>query len=328
MDHCKDDEAIKAKAKELMAPAIQNVNFITESLKEIVRYINKNKNPQQILGNVKSKTAFFEKQTNAHYTDYEKELTKIKKTPLVKLIGLSHNLKSVESLQGKLNKKCAEKKQLSPPRDIVRFTFILHQIIFEDTLKLIDNMLKDKQIEPHTNIEYTKNTFCDGNVYKGLNRTYVYNKTFDFEIQYHTELSYLVKSKGIHEIYESYRKPYKHPVNSNSPEAIAERDQKCKEYNAMVIINDKIEDPIFTSKDKQFICKDASIEEDYEPCNDTTYVNEEDYFKKGGQRKTRKSIKNKNKNKNNTKINTKNKTKAKNNSYKSKSKSKKKSKTN
>jgi hypothetical protein len=271
---------IEEKAEEFAKTAEKSESKITEILKKIVLEINDTKEEREKLLDVrvKSRVAVIEGTPDIKY---DEELNLLRNKPLVKMVGLKFRKKEGDSIIRKMTKICSDNANNKDNandkdpiiRDAVRYTFILPQLLFDAVLVKIDEKLKGKGITLHPNPKYSKNTFCDGNMYKGLNRTYTYTytddkdkvKLLDFEIQYHTALSWNTKPK-LHEMYEYMRK-----AGTENPE------KYCKLYNESIELTNSIEDPII----KADSCK-ANIGADNKLCNSKTYedmkYNGTDYF--------------------------------------------------
>lgn len=157
-------------------------------------------------------------------------LLKIASKLHAKLVGLDFKIKSVGSLKAKLTKLCENETKSIPTWDVLRYTFIIDISSFDDTISNIDKQLMEKNIVP----DWQGNYFCDGNIYKGLNRNYKYNELL-FEIQYHTEESFNLK-QTVHEDYETYRDP------------ATSKEIKCQIFNKLVDKSNEVKNPIYTGK--------------------------------------------------------------------------------
>ena len=127
---------------------------------------------------------------------YEKEVTPLLQTVIkgknVTLEGLAYNIKSRDSLGRKVSSKV--------PRDVLRYTFVIHHGDFTSTVDALNTLLRDNGIT----LTKSKNYFCTSNIYKGLNRTYMVDG-YEFEIQFHTPQSFEIKMEKIHSDYETFR---------------------------------------------------------------------------------------------------------------------------
>ena len=141
-----------------------------------------------------------------------------------RLEGLAYNIKSRESLRSKL----AQKK----PYDVLRYTFIVPESNFADNIVSIDHYLEIEGIQKDES--RSKNYFCDKNIYKGINRTYIFNN-FLFEIQFHTDASYDAKTNKTHALYETFRQKCSQPECT-----VEEKTTKCELAKKMIAINDAI----------------------------------------------------------------------------------------
>ena len=136
-----------------------------------------------------------------------KDLQKIANDAGGKMFGLEYNLKSKESLTRKIMSDAIEKKigfseASLEIKDVLRYT-----IIYDDSSiakKYFDTVEELKS--SGYNVVRVKNTFKDGQVYKGINTIVSDSKGNLFELQYHTPNSIAVKEGGLHELYEKQRK--------------------------------------------------------------------------------------------------------------------------
>ena len=160
-------------------------------------------------------------------------------TPLLRIIakenggelrGLENKIKTPASLNEKIKSKCVafysnpqKSGEYSPQIwDALRYTLILSRDNFRDKMLQINKRLNDSNIRAVNE----KNSYCAGNVYKGINNRYVI-KDYLFEIQFHTIESLGLKSR-IHEKYEEFRREDTPP------------DKKCQLYNEMMIESDEL----------------------------------------------------------------------------------------
>ena len=188
-------------------------------------------------------------------------------------------LKSKDSIVSKLKRKPGDL------RDVLRYTFVIKPILanpneFQEIVRDIHLILKRRGIEATTQ---SKNYFCPGNIYKGLNKTFIYVKEgYLFEIQFHTPLSFQTKM-DMHAAYEKYR------------ETSNEKD-KCDLFNVMKDTNEKIQvrydglpcqhEPVinpcnYKAQDKaqsntSLIGKEESKYTDYKPAAESKYADYED----------------------------------------------------
>jgi hypothetical protein len=131
----------------------------------------------------------------ANAMKYEKIITPllkhVKEGKRVTLEGLAYNIKSRDSLERKVSSKI--------PRDVLRYTFVI-QDDFTSTVDALNTLLRNNGIT----LTKSKNYFCTSNIYKGLNRTYMFDG-YEFEIQFHSPQSFEIKMEKIHSDYEKFR---------------------------------------------------------------------------------------------------------------------------
>ena len=117
--------------------------------------------------------------------------------------------KSADSIARKLSAKEKERGGESYiPRDVLRYTYKIKvnpykPNDFYEIIQAIHLILSRKGNDIIPDPENAKNSFCKGNIYKGLNKTFLYDK-YAFEIQFHTEQSLDMKTR-LHKDYEEYR---------------------------------------------------------------------------------------------------------------------------
>ncbi len=134
------------------------------------------------------------------------DLKMIAKKHESKLAGLEYRMKSEDSLVRKIISDAQEKEvtievAAKEINDKLRYTFVNDYDIFTDSyFSLIDELEKRGY-----NIIRVKNTFADGNTYKGINTLVKRNNDVIFELQYHTPKSYEVKEGILHKLYEKQR---------------------------------------------------------------------------------------------------------------------------
>lgn len=134
------------------------------------------------------------------------DLKMIAKKHESKLVGLEYRMKSEDSLVRKIISDAQEKEvtievAAKEINDKLRYTFVNNYDIFTDSyFSLIDELEKGGY-----NTIRVKNTFADGNTYKGINTLVKRNNDVIFELQYHTPKSYEVKEGILHELYEKQR---------------------------------------------------------------------------------------------------------------------------
>lgn len=109
------------------------------------------------------------------------------------LVGLDERIKSLESYEKK--RRHYDKKI----RDIVRYTFIFS---IEEYTQKVKQCLKIIA-EDNQTVTTIKNYWIDDLIpYKGVNIFVLYDDAFTYEIQFHTENSYDIKSGPLHDLYK------------------------------------------------------------------------------------------------------------------------------
>lgn len=136
-----------------------------------------------------------------------------------KMEGLDFRLKSLESLKRKLITDGVHK----PMNDILRYTIILDVEVTKN-INLIMKTLENKGYK----VVKVKNTFKDGQIYKGVNTNVKSPSGNIFEIQYHTTESFNVKQNINHVLYEQYRL-----LSPKSNEAIMLQQQMIKNSSTL-----------------------------------------------------------------------------------------------
>jgi hypothetical protein len=152
----------------------------------------------------------------------------------VKLEGYEFRFKSIESILIKLLNNPSKKL-----RDTLRYTFIIPIDEFSEKLEEIIKIFENYQIYLYEKDKNFKNTFCDGNIYKGVNTSFKYDE-FIFEVQFHTQESFNLKM-DTHRIYEALRlgnidecagifESIKLSNYIENPDGL-DKISKCKKYN-------------------------------------------------------------------------------------------------
>lgn len=124
-----------------------------------------------------------------------------------KMEGLEYRLKTQDSLERKIMSDAAEKKvsyneASTQIKDVLRYTIVNSENHFAEGYFLAVEELNKKGY----NIKRVKNTFFEGEVYKGINTLLCDKKGNMFELQFHTQDSYELKVGKLHKLYEKYRK--------------------------------------------------------------------------------------------------------------------------
>ena len=128
-----------------------------------------------------------------------------KETDGIYMIGKEYMVKTEKSLKEKIESLCIHRDNLEKAFerpllwDVLRYTFILPYDNFKEKLFEINSKIRGDDIS----VEWESNSYCDGNIYKGINNNYSYNG-YLFEIQFHTQESFALKQE-IHGEYEEFR---------------------------------------------------------------------------------------------------------------------------
>ena len=157
-------------------------------------------------------------------------------------------LKSKDSIVSKLNRKPGVL------RDILRYTFIIQPKIsnendFGEMVRAIHIILKRHGIVSTTQ---SKNYFCPGNIYKGVNETFLYvSANYLFEIQFHTPLSFSTKM-DMHKLYEQYRETSIKEEKCDLFKIMKDANEKIKvSYNGLTCQNEPVINPCnYKAQDK------------------------------------------------------------------------------
>ena len=145
------------------------------------------------------------------------DLINISKSNRGKMEGLEYRLKTVESLERKLISDGIN----TPMNDVLRYTIIID----DDLTKVVTSIIKDLESKGYITIKL-KNTFQEGQIYKGINSNIKTQNGSIFEIQYHTSESFNVKQNINHSLYEEYRL-----LDKTSQEAINLEQQMIENSN-------------------------------------------------------------------------------------------------
>ena len=147
--------------------------------------------------------------------------------------GLEFRFKGLDSLVRKIKGKVRnDKKSLDVAtkdmKDVLRYTMILDENNFvEGFEKTRENLAKLGY-----NIYRIKNTFQDGESYKGLNTNVKDSQGNIFELQFHTQKSFDLKMGPLHKMYEEQRE-----LDPNYPEEVERSDylnKKMKELSKAI----------------------------------------------------------------------------------------------
>jgi hypothetical protein len=136
-----------------------------------------------------------------------------------KMEGLEYRLKTVESLERKMISDGINTQM----NDVLRYTIIVDG----DLAKGTNSILKELEAKGYQTIKI-KNTFQEGQIYKGINTNVKSADGSIFEIQYHTSESFNVKQNINHSLYEEYRL-----LDKSSTQAIKLEQQMIKNSDAV-----------------------------------------------------------------------------------------------
>lgn len=126
-----------------------------------------------------------------------------------KLYGLEHQLKTVESIERKINKKSLEDKVSKSEaakqiKDVIRFTTISSENDFVNNYYTFKKSLEDKGYKESRCKNYFE-LFKQGKVmHKAVQSNFVSDDGYSFEVQFHTKSSQNVKDKKVG-LYEEAR---------------------------------------------------------------------------------------------------------------------------
>ena len=212
---------------------------------------------------------------------YEKNITPILQLAAnnlgVRLIAdPKTKLKSKDSIVSKLNRKPGVL------RDILRYTFIIQPKIsdendFGEMVRAIHIILNRYGIVSTTQ---SKNYFCPGNIYKGVNETFLYvSANYLFEIQFHTPLSFSTKM-DMHKLYEQYRETSSNEEKCNLFKIMKDANEKIKvSYNNLTCQHEPVINPCnyeaqdkAQSNDTTAMGKEESTYTDYAPRAESKYA--------------------------------------------------------
>lgn len=128
-------------------------------------------------------------------TDY---LEKLSSDNNGQLIGLDFKFKTPKKIQIKL-----KSRKLSEIRDLLRYTIIFSK---EDYIKGVYDSYSTLIDDPKftTKNSWLKQRWCIGDMYQGVNTSWIYNNKFNFELQFHTQLSFDRNDHNLYDIYSEY----------------------------------------------------------------------------------------------------------------------------
>lgn len=123
-----------------------------------------------------------------------------------KMEGLEFKFKGLDSLTRKIKGKIWENEKTleeasNDIKDVLRYTMILDENNFVDGFE----KTKENLAKMGYNIYRIKNTFQDGESYKGLNTNVKDSQGNIFELQFHTQKSFDLKMGPLHKMYEEQR---------------------------------------------------------------------------------------------------------------------------
>ncbi len=152
------------------------------------------------------------------------DLTNLAKRNGGRMEGLDFKLKTFESL----NRKLITDGINTPMNDVLRYTIIIDKEI----TSVVNTILKELKSKGYQVVKI-KNTFREGQIYKGINTNVKSPEGNIFEIQYHTSESFNVKQNINHILYERYRL-----LPDDSEEAIDLVNQMMKNSNSVKLPKD------------------------------------------------------------------------------------------
>jgi hypothetical protein len=152
------------------------------------------------------------------------DLTNLARKNGGRMEGLDFKLKTFESL----NRKLITDGINTPMNDVLRYTIIIDKEITNG----VNTILKELKSKGYQIIKI-KNTFKEGQIYKGINTNVKSPEGNIFEIQYHTSESFNVKQNINHILYEKYRL-----LPDDSAEAIDLVSQMMKNSNSVKLPKD------------------------------------------------------------------------------------------
>ena len=117
-----------------------------------------------------------------------------------KLQGLNYKIKDTDKVMLKIKLK-GEKYEL---RDILRYTIVFPTYKYtRGVYDIFIDLMNDESYK--TKHRWVKQQWCVGDMYQGINTSWEFKKSFIFELQFHTEESFIAKTTGdLHKIYDQY----------------------------------------------------------------------------------------------------------------------------
>lgn len=189
--------------------------------KEIDKFLVKTKKVEELTKSKTEKLIKVFSKTEPKITD---DLTNLAKSNNGRMEGLEFRLKTFESL----NRKLITDGINTPMNDVLRYTIIIDKEITNG----VNTILKELKSKGYQTVKI-KNTFKEGQIYKGINTNVKSPEGNIFEIQYHTSESFNVKQNINHILYEKYRL-----LPHDSPEAIHLVNQMMKNANSIKLPKD------------------------------------------------------------------------------------------
>lgn len=136
-----------------------------------------------------------------HYEkDITKKLKRLCKKYKGKLQGLNYKIKDTDKVMLKIKLK-GENYEL---RDILRYTIVFPTYKYtRGVYDIFIDLMNDESYK--TKHRWVKQQWCVGDMYQGINTSWGFKKSFVFELQFHTEESFIAKTTGdLHKIYDQY----------------------------------------------------------------------------------------------------------------------------
>jgi len=159
-------------------------------------------------------------------------------TILLKSIGSKYNatLKGLR-FKFKKTKKIYEKIKYKSIRDILRYTFVLKDKDYvSGVYNIYSELINNKNFK--TKHLWNKQKWCLGDMYQGINTSWLYKDLFIFEIQFHTNKSFAIKmNKKNHTLYDKYNSLKCDELYINKRKY---NKSKCKNIRSKLIRNEKL----------------------------------------------------------------------------------------
>jgi len=117
-----------------------------------------------------------------------------------KLQGLNYKIKKHSKVINKLKLK-GDNVEL---RDILRYSIVFETEKYtQGVYNIFTSMINNNKY--NTKHKWVKQKWCMGDMYQGINTSWIYNNAFVFELQFHTEESFTNKTTGeAHSLYDRY----------------------------------------------------------------------------------------------------------------------------